>query len=386
MAVTTTNAEVALKSYYLPAITDQLDKSISPFFARIRKTTTDVSGKEVRKLVRYGMNGGISAGTETGELPGAGPNSYAVFYTPLKNFYGTIEISDKAIRASATEAGAFVSLLNDEMNGLIESASFNFNRMLFGDGTGKLATINGNASFAHYYVDSVKNLIEGMVVDVVGTSGSVIATSRTIETVDREKKIISLSGSDMSSPANYTLVVQDSKDLELTGLGCIFRESGSLYGQRIENSHWLKPNMYNDIGDIDEMKIQTAIDEVEERTGSKINFIMCSWGVRRALFNVLSKSRVLEPMTLEGGFKALNFNGIPVVADRFCPEGTMYLLNTDDFAIHQLCDWQWLEGEDGKILKQVAGKPVFTATLVKYADLMCYRPAGQAMLSGITEA
>ena len=38
---------------------------------------------------------------------------------------------------------------------------------------------------------------------------------------------------------------------------------------------------------------------------------------------------------------------------------------------------RWLEGEDGKVLKQVAGKPVYTATLVKYAELLCYRPCGR---------
>ena len=43
-------------------------------------------------------------------------------------------------------------------------------------------------------------------------------------------------------------------------------------------------------------------------------------------------------------------------------------------------------GEDGKILKQVPGKPVYTATLVKYAELMCENPSGQGMLAGITEA
>ena len=63
----------------------------------------------------------------------------------------------------------------------------------------------------------------------------------------------------------------------------------------------------------------------------------------------------------------------------------MYLLNTDDFALHQLCDWQWIEGEDGKILRQSSSKPTFTATLVKYAELLCYRPAGQAMLTEVTE-
>lgn len=46
---------------------------------------------------------------------------------------------------------------------------------------------------------------------------------------------------------------------------------------------------------------------------------------------------------------------------------------------------RWLEGDDGNILKQIPGKPVYTATLVKYAELMCYRPCGQGVLTGITE-
>lgn len=88
---------------------------------------------------------------------------------------------------------------------------------------------------------------------------------------------------------------------------------------------------------------------------------------------------------LAGGYRTITYNGIPVVADRFCPAGTMYLLNTRDFCLHQLCDWKWLEGDDGKVLRQVPGKPLYTATLVKYADLICTRPCGQAMLTGITE-
>lgn len=110
-------------------------------------------------------------------------------------------------------------------------------------------------------------------------------------------------------------------------------------------------------------------------------------GVKRALASYFNQYKTYIPsMEILGGYKALSFGGIPVVADRFCPSGTMYLLNTDDFCLHQLCDWQWLEGEDGKILRQVAGKPVYTATLVKYAELLCSRPFGQGVLTGITES
>ncbi|MGN0822565.1 MAG: phage major capsid protein, partial [Candidatus Gallimonas sp.] len=204
--------------------------------------------------------------------------------------------------------------------------------------------------------------------------------------VDRSAKKITISGSAIATSDKAVFVVQGSYGLELTGLGAIFSDSATLYGVTRSGNHWLTPYRETAVGTITETKIQKAIDALEENAGSKVNFIVCSWGVRRALASALAQYRQTESMTLEGGFRAISFNGIPVVADRFCPSGTMYLLNTDDFCLHQLCDWQWLEGEDGKILKQKAGKPVYTATLVKYAELICSRPCGQAKLSGITEA
>lgn len=381
--VTTQTADNVLKSYYLDAIGQQLDLSVNPFLAQIKKTTSDVWGKDVRKTVRLGVNGGIGAGTESGNLPAAGSTGYTQFVAPLKNLFGVIEITDKALRASASQEGAFVDLLNDEMDSLVKSASFHFGRMLFGDGSGLLATIQ-SAESTTYTVDSVRNLAEGMIVDVYNAGGSPSGAGRTVVSVDRANKTVVLSGSAISSPENYGIYLQHSKDQEITGLGALFGE-GDLYGVAREGNEWMNPCKVTEVGEITELAVQKAIDTAEERTGGKINFIICSRGVRRALFKALSAYKQMNGIELTGGFKALDFNGIPVVVDRFCPDGTMYLLNTDDFGLHQLCDWQWLEGEDGTILKQSAGKPVFSATLVKYAELICYRPAGQAMLTGIKE-
>ena len=130
--------------------------------------------------------------------------------------------------------------------------------------------------------------------------------------------------------------------------------------------------------------IQTAINSLEEQSGSEVDFIACSGSVRRAYQQYLSLfRRNVDVMNLQGGQKAISFNGIPVVYDRFVAEGEMYLLNTKDFALHQLCDWEWLEGEGGKVIKQVEGRPVYSATLVKYAELVCDKPNGQAKISHI---
>ena len=386
--VTLASADSALKSFYLDAVAQQLNTEVNPLLAKIKQSTADVWGKEVRRLAQYGVNGGVGAGTEEGSLPAAGGNNYDQFVTTLKNLYGTIEISDKAVRASENSAGAFVDLLNAEMEGLLRSSAFNFGRMLFGDGSGILCTVSavtGNV----VTVDSVKNVIEGMTVDVLDADGDQVSgvTARRITAVDRTDKTITLSGGALTGVvAGCTLCVQGSHNLELTGLGAIFKDDGSLYGLSRAERPWMVPYIKESVGTISENAIQTAIDYLEETAGSRVDMIVCSWGVKRALQAVLSESRMQTDMAeLAGGYRTITYNGIPVVADRFCPAGTMYLLNTRDFCLHQLCDWKWLEGDDGKVLRQVPGKPLYTATLVKYADLICTRPCGQAMLTGITE-
>ena len=112
--VTMTNADDALKSAYLGVVSEQLNTAINPLLAKIKQTASDVWGKEIRRLAQYGINGGIGAGDEDGTLPSASGNNYEQFVLTLKNLYGTIEISDKAIRASENSSGAFVNLLNAE--------------------------------------------------------------------------------------------------------------------------------------------------------------------------------------------------------------------------------------------------------------------------------
>ena len=393
MAVTLTNADSALKSYYLEAVSEQLDNYVNPFLAQIKKTSDNVWGKEVKQLAIYGVNGGVGAGTEDGALPKASGNNYIQFTSSLKNLYGNVEISDKAIRASENNSGAFVSLLNSEMDGLVKASAFNLGRMIFGDGTGVLAQISeaeGNNVFA---VDDVTFLMEGMVIDLYDSDLLPVedAEGRRIVYVDRVEKTVKIDGPVLmvaDIPEDACIVMHGSYNNELTGLAAIFdSDVTSLYGVNKAQNPWINPKIAEDVGDITEGAIQTMLDDIEEAGGSSADLIVTSFGVRRALINLFAENkRVVNTVDLAGGFKALSFNGIPIVADRFCQKNTMYILNTKDFALHQLCDWQWLTGDDGKVLRQIPGKPVYTATLVKYAELMCSRPYAQGVLKGITEA
>ena len=127
-----------------------------------------------------------------------------------------------------------------------------------------------------------------------------------------------------------------------------------------------------------------TIDGAQEQGGSSINFISTTSAVRRLYQSqLIAEGRNIQTVDLGNGFKALDFYGIPFVSDKVINEGYIYMLDTDAFTLHQMCDWEWMADESGNVLSQKAGYPVYTATLVKYADLICSRPSGQGRLIGV---
>lgn len=388
MAITVQSADNVLKSVYLDVISEQLNTKINPFLAQINKNSNDVVGKEVKKRVLYDLNGGVGAGTEEGDLPKAIGNKYETITLPLKNFYGVIEISDKALRASEGNSGAFVNVLNSEMEGLIKASQNNFGRMLFGDGSGKISSI-GEVDGENIFVAELAKFKAGMIVDFYNEDGQLMTNgkARKVIEVDYDNNCIKVEGENVVSATfmGGYVTYADALNNELLGLEAIFNDNETLYGFNKEENQWLKPVVSN-CSNLSEIEIQKVIDAIEERTGEAPNMIICSFGVRRALQRLFAQAGTrINDVELAGGYKTISYNGIPIVVDRYCPRGSMYLLNTNDFELQQLCDWRWLEGEDGKILKQIPGKPIYTATLVKYAELLCSRPCGQGKISGIIE-
>lgn len=367
-------ADKALKSFYLGVVADELNTSINPFLARVKQTSADVWGKEIRKLV-----------------PNDGQEEPQQFVLTLKNLYGKIEISDNAMCAAHNSAGAFVNLLNAEIYELLKVSKFNIGRMLYSDGGGLLATTvenAGNDSNA-FVVDSTRALIEGMTLDIYAPNGAkdAMISGATILDIDREANIVTISAkAERPISKGYTLYVQGQKENEITGIEAIFKDTPTLYGVNRADYAFMHPYKKTIEGKCTLNAIYSAMNEIEF-WGGQTDFILCSFDIRQQYLDFLAERNIaVDYISLDGGYKALSCAGIPIVADRFVADGTMYLLNSNDFTLHQLCDWRWLEDDDGCILRQGIGKSSYTATLVKYADLMCERPAGQGKLIFIKEA
>jgi hypothetical protein len=385
----------ALKLFYLDGLRYQLNDKASPFLAQIEKTSESVVGKEIVMAMRYGRTGGIGNRDDDGLLPTPSSRKTKQAKWETKNFFARFRITDKTIEASKSSVGAFANMLETEISDCETDAKLDLSRQAQGDGTGKIATVAADATYSSnvltVVVDNPIHLAEGMLVDLRNASGAVTnGTELEVLSVDDQTNTITLSvASDISSSVELAdgvfITLAGNYNKELTGTGAVFSTSGTLYGISKTDYPWLKPQVKALNGEISENAIQEMIDLVETRTASAINYIQVSHGVRRAYIDLLAATKqTVNTQDLKGGFKALSYNGIALVADRFTPSGCMQLFDLNDWAMYQMADFNWMD-RDGSIMARVANRPAWEATLVKYCDIGCQRPRGQALITGITE-
>jgi hypothetical protein len=255
--------------------------------------------------LRYGRNGGVGNRAEDGVLPT--PNSrktkQAKFDT--KNLFARIQISDKTMKASRSRDGAFVSLLEAELEDAQTDAKDAMARQCFGDGTGKLATFSAVTGLATVGVSNTQYFVEGMFIDIMSNANAVKQSQLEVINVDDTAGTITLSAAVTTVATDYA-VVFGNYGQELTGFGAVFTPDNVLYGINRAQNKWFNPVVKNTVGAISEVGIQQMIDEVDRKAGAKTNFLLSSYGVRRAYQDLLlATKRTTDTMKLKGGYEVL---------------------------------------------------------------------------------
>jgi hypothetical protein len=395
MALTVVTMDAMLKNIYLELLPNALNVGSNAFYGLIEHSNRYVTGKKIIKAAPAGINGGIGNAAEDATLPGTGQKTVVNFESDTKNLFAILEISDKSIRASRDNSGAFTDLLQFGIDSMVEAGKYNYSRQLFTDNSGVLAITAATTNSTTVVVDNVKYFVKGLIIDILASDGSQknpAINKVTVVDVDRANNALILD-TPVTTLATDIITVQGSYGLELTGLKDIFNTSGdSLYTVPRANNRWLNPHVVtlsNGDNSIDDIKIQSVIDEIEEYNDGKVDYLSVSRDVRRA-YEAYQQSykRNVNTLELDGGFKAISFNGVPMVADKHAPNGTMDMLNSQDFEMHYMCDWEWLTDDNngGRILERIPGKAVYQAVLAKYADLMCNKPGAQGRLQNIAAA
>jgi len=387
MAFDLSAANAVLKEDYLPPVREQLNND-NPVIQKLVAKKQEATGKRFYVPLHYGRNNGVGYRSEGAQLPAAGHQKYKESTGNTKYLYGQIEITGPTIKAMRNDKGAFIRAVDSEMRGLLRDLKDQRARALFGDGTGKLATFDANTSTTTLTVDSVKYFQVGMIIDIISSGGVVSVAGREITAIDVANKTITISGANVTTVNTDIAVVTGDYNNEAMGLGGIMSTTLSLQGINPATDTWWKPNVLRNNGtprSLSQQLMRQAVD-LSELQGSQINMITSSYGIRAAYEALLQNQvRIVSPMELEGGHKTLEYDGRPIVVDRYHHSGKMYFLDMDELDLYQLSDFEWMEDDKGAVLSKVPGYDKYEATMFCYETLITYKRNAHTALEDLTE-
>lgn len=385
-----------LREEFLPFLNNGINTEADPFLEKIKKGTLTAS------TGRYGARIGIGGGFGMSQERNPTPNAVAPLYKDLKytskDGYVDIKLSHKDVTLARNNTGALIDTVTDAMDASYEAAKWNVGRMLFGDGTGKLAACTAAiaTNSAELTVDDTSKLIEGLVVDIAKTDGTFNSNNVSLQiiSVDHVNKKVTLSSNpgtaqssaDASSNYGY-LYVQGSKDKEITGLAKIFAPASStstdigysIYGVLKSGNAWINPFIVDADNDISDVVITDAIRYGTKRNG-KIDMVIAGGAAFNAYeyymretnlnTNIVEKRRFLSGAA---GYDIMFGDRIAtLVRSDFVPTNEMWCVDTTQFELRQT-GWDFVDYQ-GSPFVLMPDTSVYRALLANYMELICKNP------------
>ena len=417
-----------LKTFYLPGIQDYLnhDKILADM---IEVNEEDVSGKNATIENHYGRSTGTKWTTDGGTLPTATYQKYKTCTVPMKYGYGRIQISGPTLRATRDERGAYIKVLDSEIRGIVNDFGKEVNRQYFGTGYGILARwrstesatsytlqkmYSGNSaggsafgsSFgAKYLVDRTDAVPVVLVsttnytVDDSNIAVSAVTKGAEYDTITvTDPSVTEAAGTFYVRPAALgTLAASGAQRLEMMGLAGIVADddlddlsigngttngtsdyNDPLQGLDVSTYPWFVAKTdFHASGRwaaqraLDLTLIQTMFDMIEEQAGKDYgpDLMLTTRAVRREYLELcLADRRQVNTMELDGGWSALDYNGVPFVVDNDAIDGEIYFLTLKDIQLYRMSDYSWMD-MDGAVLSRVSGYDAYEATFYRYAEL-----------------
>lgn len=362
----------------------------------------DFVGNQFQIPLKASRNQAVGFRSENETLPAPGASKYTYLTEPMRYAYGLFNITGQLMKASESNEGAFKAAFKAEMEDTVLTSKIDHNRAAFNDGSGKFCDVTTVASGQSVItVSSTINFRGGEVIDFVTAAAAVVSAAHTVTAVDRVNKTITvtpvlaagLTGGThfpvRASSDSTTGTPNNSQNKEIQGLKSLVGTS-TLHGVNPATYPFWQSYVKAIGGAISDQVIRDGLDSVGFESGIDVDkdfVLITTRGIRRRYADtLLSVKRFTnaEATTLKGGFKVLEFDGMPFFTDDQCDLGFLYGLRLSDLFWAQLSDWEWME-EDGKVLKWEARKDRYTAILFKYCQLGMTRRNSHFKLTGITD-
>lgn len=407
------NASNVLKTRYLGPIREQLNNS-TILLSRIGRedNAVSVSGKSFTVPLHTSRNTSAGQGRDDGgTLPTAGQQGYDVAVIPNKYQYGRIQVTGPTIAATRDNAGAFLKAIDSEIQGLTMDFKKSFNRQLHGDGrdalgflTGAVATgadtgtADDNRGNAFVYIPSGTTNLDLIDTDNATKNGDSINVTLGAKGASSYTLTWTTDLTNAGADGDYW-VLEDTLGFQLMGIAGIVDDgnpallSGGLHGLPVATkTFWVSQVVEGASAGTNEAltleRMQMPLDLIATNSDfdeNAIKFLLCSYGVRAKYVSLLvADKRHVNTMELDGGFKAVDFNGIPLVPDPQCKKNRIYYLAPETLKIYRTSDFDWME-KDGAVLNRVANSDAYEATMFHYGDLGTTARNAHGLLDDITE-
>lgn len=410
MAFDIAAASAVLKTQYLGPIREQLNTK-TVLMARIARDsdTINPSGKSFTVPLHVARNASAGAGrADGGTLPTHGQQGYETIIVPNAYEYARIKVTGPTIRAARDNAGAFVRAVESEIKGATRDFKKAYNRQMHSDGTDALAfwTTADNTSgtpvddkrghgFVHLPVSGTMTLDLIDATDNATKLGDSIVV--TLGAVSAASAAITWTGTVTGSADEDYLVMEDSLGNSIMGIAGIISAdnppllSGGLHGLPVSTKpYWVAQIVAGDTAGTNQAltlaRMQQVLSKIAVNSDfdeSDVEFLLTSYEVRDKYVDLLvAEKRYVNTLTLDGGFKGVEFNGIPLIPDSQCRKNRIYYVVPESMRLYQTSDVDWME-KDGAVLNRVANEDAYEATLFAYRNLGTHARNANGLLDDI---
>lgn len=418
MPLDTSLAEEILQIDYRDGVREQLNNA-NFLKSKVRKATGKArfKGKVGHIALHTGRNVGVGARKEGGTLPTSGRQIHSHAEYKCKSLYARIELTGQVMAASKNEAASFVDALDNEINGAVTDAGQDENRQLWRDGSSTLTGAISNAGTT-IEVESCKYLQAGMLVSIrngsdgtVKDNGGAFGTGTVVSSITDANTFVAGAAPAAALDADDIVIRLNAREevsgdawgdaYEIWGLQAIVSDAnpGGGLTEKVgnidrtgANAFW-KANVLSNgavLRDLTLELMQEMFDLCEIEAGSDSKeipgVIMTNYAIKRRYAALIQPDRrYVEDETLDGGYRALRYNGVPLMAEKDAgladtPQqlNCMYFVALKHLEFGILEDWDWMD-KDGAVLCRVPNKDAYEATLRTY----CYFGADRINCHGV---
>jgi hypothetical protein len=394
MSAFSITAQSALFKTKFGKLSENAYNSANPVLGTVKKQY-DFVGEDMKVAVPTFFAGGVGSGS----LPTANPASAVKATISAKRVYATTEIEREALKASSSDEGAFVEAMKWNVQKTVEAWNRNASRIMFGDGTGALGTIQANATgtaAAPVIIISAATWVEGHWEENdyvnVGTDASVFSVI-TVAPSTRTVTLSRLSGTlDLTASGSGAIVyMQNSKDNDPIGLkGVCDATSGTLYGVTVARRFQSTQIAAASAG-ISTDIMNELVSKIMFASGKAPKLLVTSYKQMRKIKNFLEDQKVyqIDPRASElkgkiswSGIEYLaNGSKLAIIEDRMCPDDRMYAINSDFITSYHRPGFGWFD-DDGTVFLRQASSDAYGARYGGYYQNYII-PSFQGVVTGL---